>query len=373
MPLLRWDIFCTVVDNFGDIGVCWRLARQLAQEHGLQLRLWVDDLASFARIQPEIDPTKAEQQCRGVKIVHWHKSLSLIEPADVVIEAFACELPADYIERMRVTRPVWINLEYLSAEDWVEGCHGLNSPQKGLAKYFFFPGFSERTGGVLGEERMQAARAQWSQADGQEFLARFAPVEPGALRVSLFAYENPALEGLLRAWSEAGRAIHVFMPEGRLLPLARSALHAPDLLPGQTIRRGALVLTCLAMLPQDDYDRLLWSCDLNFVRGEDSFIRAQWAAKPFVWHIYPQDDEAHHPKLLAFMARYVAGLEDEVAASLSAFWLAWNKGEGVAEAWPDFLATLPVLRSHAQVWASRLTAQGDLAGNLVKFVSGKVE
>jgi hypothetical protein len=23
---LHWDIFCRVIDNFGDIGVCWRLA-----------------------------------------------------------------------------------------------------------------------------------------------------------------------------------------------------------------------------------------------------------------------------------------------------------------------------------------------------------
>ncbi|WP_187492385.1 elongation factor P maturation arginine rhamnosyltransferase EarP, partial [Pantoea agglomerans] len=24
---VTWDIFCTVVDNYGDIGVTWRLAR----------------------------------------------------------------------------------------------------------------------------------------------------------------------------------------------------------------------------------------------------------------------------------------------------------------------------------------------------------
>ena len=28
-PLL-WDIFCQVIDNHGDVGVCWRLARELA-------------------------------------------------------------------------------------------------------------------------------------------------------------------------------------------------------------------------------------------------------------------------------------------------------------------------------------------------------
>ncbi|SFN38544.1 conserved hypothetical protein, PP_1857 family [Formivibrio citricus] len=373
MSIGRWDIFCTVVDNFGDIGVCWRLARQLAQEHGLLVRLWVDDLASFARIQPEIDPALDEQPCQGVIVCRWSDPFPQAEPADVVVEAFACELPPGYVARMRAAKPVWINLEYLSAEDWVEGCHGLVSPQAGLAKYFFFPGFSGRTGGVPGEAVMRAARAQWSPADGAAFLSRFAPVNEGALAISLFAYENPALAGLLRGWSAAGRPVHAFLPEGRLLPQVRQALAAPGLNPGETVRSGALTLTCLPMLPQDDYDRLLWSCDLNFVRGEDSFVRAQWAARPFVWHIYPQDDEAHHHKLTAYMDRYVAGMDTEAAVSLRNFWLAWNVGESADKAWPSFEVALPLLQAHAQAWVVRLTANGDLAANLVKFVSGKVQ
>ncbi|MBY0444112.1 MAG: elongation factor P maturation arginine rhamnosyltransferase EarP, partial [Burkholderiales bacterium] len=39
---VRWDIFCRVIDNYGDIGVCWRLARQLSFEHGFAVRLMVD-------------------------------------------------------------------------------------------------------------------------------------------------------------------------------------------------------------------------------------------------------------------------------------------------------------------------------------------
>ena len=44
---LAWDIFCTVIDNYGDIGICWRLARQLRVDDGQRVRLWVDDLTSF--------------------------------------------------------------------------------------------------------------------------------------------------------------------------------------------------------------------------------------------------------------------------------------------------------------------------------------
>lgn len=371
----RWDIFCTVVDNYGDIGICWRLARQLVAEHGFAVRLWVDDLASFARIQPEIDPALDEQTCAGVTIRHWADPFPACDAADVVIETFACHLPPAYVAAMRAraVKPVWVNLEYLSAEEWVEGCHQLPSPQTGLQKYWYFPGFTERTGGVMGEATMRAVRAAWSAQDRANWLARHARVEPGAWVVSLFAYENPAVSGLLAQWEQSDRPIHVLLPEGRLLPQVRAALDSPELAAGQSVQRSALTLTCLPMLPQEDYDRLLWSCDLNFVRGEDSFVRAQWAALPFVWHIYPQDDEVHHVKLEAFMDRYCADLDVASAQALRDFWCAWNRGEGADLAWPAFAAALPALQRHAQKWANRLTANGDLAANLVKFVLGKVE
>ncbi|HET9045379.1 MAG TPA: elongation factor P maturation arginine rhamnosyltransferase EarP, partial [Casimicrobiaceae bacterium] len=44
MAAQRWDVFCKVVDNFGDAGVCWRLARQLVAEHDLAVTLWIDVL-----------------------------------------------------------------------------------------------------------------------------------------------------------------------------------------------------------------------------------------------------------------------------------------------------------------------------------------
>lgn len=369
----QWDVFCKVIDNFGDIGVCWRLARQLVAEHGLSVRLWVDDLASFARIQPEIDPALNQQSCCGVEVRHWCDPFPAADVADVVIEAFACELPAGYVAAMRARKPVWINLEYLSAEDWVDGCHGLASPQSGLCKYFFFPGFTDKTGGVPGEAVMRAGQAAWSAYDRAHWLSQRADADYTALVISLFAYENPAVGELLAQWEQGAQPVHVFLPEGRLLPQVRSALEVPQLAPGQTVVRDQLRLTCLPMLPQSDYDRLLWSCDVNFVRGEDSFVRAQWAAQPFVWHIYPQDDDAHHAKLDAFLDIYLDGLAEDAAAALRDFWWAWNRGEGAGVAWPAFQAALPVLLQHARTWRSRLTANGDLAANLVKFVAGKVE
>lgn len=162
-----WDIFCSVVDNYGDIGVTWRLARQLVAEHGLAVRLWVDDLNAFTPMCPGADGTAAQQWQHGVDVRHWPAAWLPVAPADVVIGAFACQLPAAYVEAMRALPqpPLWLNLEYLSAEDWVEGCHGLPSPQpNGLRKVFFFPGFTDKTGGLLREGSLLARRDAFQQS-----------------------------------------------------------------------------------------------------------------------------------------------------------------------------------------------------------------
>ena len=107
-------IFCKVVDNFGDIGICWRLARQFHGEHGIAVTLWVDDLASFRRIWPAVDVDAFEQIVDGVRVLHWRDQDGTCEPpdvADIVIEFFGVDIPPGYIAAMaqREPRPVWIN------------------------------------------------------------------------------------------------------------------------------------------------------------------------------------------------------------------------------------------------------------------------
>jgi hypothetical protein len=287
----KWDIFCSVVDNYGDIGVTWRLARQLAAEHGHAVRLWVDELAAFARLCPEASATAARQQLAGVELCHWIAPWPAVEPAEVVIEAFACHLPPAYREAMaaRGARRLWLNLEYLSAEDWVAGCHGLPSPQPGgLQKFFFFPGFAAGTG-----------------EDG--------------------------------------------------------------LAPGDRRQRGSLQIQVLPFMAQDDYDRLLWCCDLNAVRGEDSFVRAQWAGRPLLWHIYQQEEGAHWDKLEAFLALYGAELSPAAAEALGGLCRAWNAGKGMGEAWERLLPVWPELAAHAERWCSDQAARPDLATALEQF------
>ena len=416
------DIFCTVVDNYGDIGVSWRLARQLANEHGVAVRLWLDDLNSLQRLCPELDAAAEQQRCRGVEVQRWTaeafhlppptlsrpvghplphhpqgvrrgctglkpqqhtqagEGLGEREVADLVIEAFACKLPENYIEAMAAQerKPVWINLEYLSAEDWVDGCHKLPSPHPRLplVKYFFFPGFTPKTGGLL-LERDLIARRDAFQRDPQAIAAFWHGLgvpQPQAdeLRVSLFSYENPALPELLCAWEEGAQSITCLVPEGRALPQV-AAYFGQDAsfdrlrTNGCDVwQRGKLRVQVLPFVEQERYDELLWACDINFVRGEDSFVRAQWAGKPLIWHIYPQHDGVHMQKLRAFMAKYSAGLPPDAAQALQGLWEGWNGEPHNVLAWNDFAARRSMLLQHAQVWVQELSGNS-LALNLLDF------
>ena len=380
--LYRWDIFCNVVDNFGDIGVCWRLAQQLAGEHGLAVRLWVDDLAAFRHLCPEIRTDVAAQVVHGVEVRRWERDFAGAVPGDVVVEAFACRLPDAFEAAMAEgdPKPVWINLDYLSAEDWVAGCHALPSPHPRLplTKYFFYPGFNAKTGGLLLEHGLDAARQNFKAEPEQqaEFWRRlgFAPPDPGTQTLTVFAYENPALPRLLDMWVGETTSTCLLLPPTRTQASVEAWL-GEGLPPGRAIRRGALEIRAVPFVDQIDFDRLLWLGDANFVRGEDSFVRAQWAATPFVWHIYPQEDGAHQVKLEAFLARYTEGLSPAAARAVREVYAAWNgftPPDEAAKAWHAWRAARPELEAHALRWQKNLQKQEDLCSALVRFCRTKL-
>jgi uncharacterized repeat protein (TIGR03837 family) len=373
----RCDIFCTIIDNYGDIGVCWRLARQLAREHGLDVTLWVDDLATFARLAPALDTHAPMQRLDAITVRHWAGEITAPAPGDIVIEGFGCRLPAGFLAAMRAQAraPLWLNLEYLSAEAWVEDCHGLASvhPATGLTQHFWFPGFTDRTGGLLREAGLVAERDRFHQdaALQADFWHRIGVPEAPDFpeRVSLFAYENPAITGLLAALADGPRRL-LLVPEGRALGNVE-ALAGRPLRAGDRAGIGALTVAVLPLLATDDYDRLLFGCTLNAVRGEDSFVRAHWAGAPLLWHIYPQDEDAHWLKLEAFIAQV------ERTVAMPAVWAealrAWNRGETRAAFWEGVLADLPALAGPARTWSDRQAALPDLALKLMHFWRGRVE
>jgi uncharacterized repeat protein (TIGR03837 family) len=203
------------------------------------------------------------------------------------------------------------------------------------------------------------------------FLAQFGvtPAEMGALKVSLFCYPHAPVSALFDAWRSGDAAITCLVPEGVAVGAVQAFL-GEEAKPGTVRVRDALTLRVLPFIPQPEYDKLLWACGLNFVRGEDSFVRAQWAGQPFVWHIYPQDKNLHHKKLRAFLGRYA----DDIR-SLTAFFLHWNGAmpedrQGQTDwpvLWRQFQADMPKMARRAVDWQQQMLVNGDLATNLLKF------
>jgi uncharacterized repeat protein (TIGR03837 family) len=359
-----WDVFCRVIDNHGDLGVCWRLAADLATR-GEAVRLWVDDPQALAWMAPEGAP--------GVQVLPWRDPGPGEQPGDVVIEAFGCDPPGLFVQRMaqRHPAPAWINLEYLSAEDYVRRSHGLPSPQcsgpgAGLTKWFFYPGFTAGTGGLLREPGLPARQAGFDPGRLRQALG----LEPadGIGTALLFCYDNPALPAWLEVQARQRTPTRLWVMPG---PAARQVGRwlGVEAQAGETAVRGALHIRFLPFVPQARFDELLWAADLNFVRGEDSLVRALWAGKPFVWHIYPQPDGAHAPKLAAFLAHYVEGAGTSLAAAIRQVHGRWNglDGDGpllADEAWPD-LAWQHHAVQRAQDWAR----QPDLASELRHFAT----
>lgn len=355
---MRWDIFCKMIDNHGDVGVCWRLAAGLAGR-GEKVRLWIDEPSALAWMAPA--------GCPGVTVVHWTdrdagwRAAGAPAP-DVLIEAFGCDPAPEAIslfanqQQAEGARHRWINLEYLSAEPYVERLHRLPSPVfrdpgAGLTKHFFYPGFTTATGGLLRETDLMARRERFDRA---EWLAAHGIPWQGERLVSLFCYEPQALGNLIGQLESAREPTRLLVTAGR----------ATGALPPGPDQRGALSISWLPYMSQTDFDHLLWTCDLNFVRGEDSLVRAVWAGAPFVWQIYPQDDDAHHTKLDAFLDWLNA------PRSLRDFHHRWN---GFSPSLLPVLdrATLAEWGSTAHAARESLLGQEDLLTRLIRFVTQK--
>jgi len=367
LAAMQWDIFCKVIDNHGDLGVCWRLASQLATA-GERVRLWIDDASALGWMAPSGQS--------GVRVIDWLDAAAVqstaAEPApDVLIEAFGCEPAPELIATFAKAsanggpRRAWINLEYLSAEPYVERLHGLPSPVfkgpgAGLTKRFFYPGFTPATGGLLREPDLMERRARFDRR--QWLQERQIPWRDGERLVSLFCYEPTALAALLGQLAADPVPTRLLVTAGRAARAVQACISSQNGLMPSSGGRNALSISYLPYLTQPDFDHLLWACDLNFVRGEDSLVRALWAGAPLVWQIYPQDDDAHHVKLDAWLDWLGA------PSSLRLFHHAWN---GFGDAPLPTLETHGPWRETALAARTRLLAQDDLLAQLRHLVAGK--
>lgn len=333
--MLNLDIFCNVIDNYGDAGVCLHLARTLSQQ-GLHVRLWCDQLDTLNQILNQQD-----QNLEHLEIKNW-QPLSNYECPDIIINAFNCRLDPITIQKIQeraqnqnllqsttqtlapsqqqdptqqqntnlcsnlCQKPVVvINLDYLSAEDWIESCHGLTSFADGISCYYFFPGFTKKTGGLNVEPTfINKCRKNL------QYLAEHKA--PTTTQISLFSYHNnelkPLLAPLLEEGADSSTICKVF--KGLSLDNLNHLLNL-NLEPEQSYTQGQLIVKALPMLQQEEYDEILLNSTCNLVRGEDSIIRAMHTGHPFLWQIYKQEENAHIVKLEAFLNRMHSILKDE--------------------------------------------------------------
>ncbi len=341
---IRLDLFCRVVDNLGDLGVCWRFAKQLYEEFDVRVRLIVDQLTPFEVIAPEVDRAIDRQTFDGIEIIRWDAFNETCK-ADWVIEAFACDPPEAYVQSMasRSPQPLWINLEYLSAEVWVDGVHEKPSPHPRLplTKYFFVPGFTHESGGVIREE--------WLISDGGRTPQT---TSAHSLNCFVFTYPNAPVKSLARGFAQAN-----IMASFGLACELKTPIDGIDSMQ-------------IPSVPQSEFDKKLGSFDLLLVRGEDSFVRAQLAGKPLLWHIYPTDDRAHIKKLDAWLDRYTNDMDDtltDIYRRASHAFVDPKGDDTDIEAFRLLATRIEALRAHATAWRRQLFALPDLAGRLVEF------
>ncbi len=404
---MQWDLFCRVIDNYGDVGVCWRLARTLAAR-GEQVRLWLDDdqaLRWMAPWQP------GEPAPCGVDVRPWQQAeapesaVPGLMPGDVVIEAFGCALPEAFVARMTARQDAgrhvaWVNLEYLSAEGYVERSHGLQSPVmhgpgQGLHKRFFYPGFTARTGGLLHPlftpSMGELADRRALRLHLLEGLTADATAPPHLLDSALvdhpwvlaFCYPSAPLPTVLDALSAQAiqsnsPTVHVWLTPGPATDLGTQwlARQPPATAPG--LAPPPVALHTLPRTPQAVFDQWLDACDLNLVRGEDSAVRALWPGRPHLWQLYVQDDGVHADKMHAFTDRWMAAWPDALRQAVLPWWRLWNgltDGATGVSSLPPLPAWWSPAGSPESPWAQAqvqsaqaLRTQSDLATQLMAFV-----
>ena len=281
------DIFCQVIDNYGDVGVAYRLAREFKRVYpNKKLRFVINQIEELNLIR------KSE----NIEVI-LYKDISKIEnSADLIIESFGCEIPKEYMDKALKKSKLIINLEYFSAEKWVDDFHLQESFLGGnLKKYFFIPGLSEKSGGILLDNEF-LERKKKVEANKEYYLEKFEIKEKYDLIGSVFSYEKN-FDSLIEELKKLDKKVILLILSEKT---QKNFIKYFD--NGNNYDKIKFVK--LPFFTYDKYEELLALCDFNLVRGEDSFVRALLLGKPFLWHIYPQDENTHIKKLESFLEKY---------------------------------------------------------------------
>ena len=314
MELKTLDIFCEIIDNYGDIGVVYRTAKELQKIFPKsKIRAFLNKLDEFKKINSQVLDLPS-QNIDGITFDYLRDNANELLTAQVIIEAFGCQIPEEYMEIAYDNSELLINLEYLSAEDWIEDFHLQSSPlgRGKLKKVFFMPGFTEKSGGVIADsnylERIQRV------LENKEFYEKkyLSDIEDRENKIvgTLFSYEKnftPLLEDLKKLDKDVVILAMGEKTQDSLRKILKN-FSIEDF--RNSLKYGKIEIRFLNFLNQEEYEELINIVDFNFVRGEDSFIRAVLTGKPYMWHIYCQEEYAHMDKIEGFLDKYRRVIEN---------------------------------------------------------------
>lgn len=353
-------IWCRVIDNFGDAGVAWRLARSLKREYGWCVTLIIDKPETLAAFVPEVDAAGDACTALGIRVMRWNAAAERFFSKattlpDVTVEAFSCRLPDGVEEalshRFDMKPTAVFALDYLTAETYAEESNGLVSrhPRFGYPKTFVFPGFTEKTGGIVREADISEARKAFEAAGGKTAFLESSGADPAApFTLFFFTYPTKAVDALAGAFASDKRPLQILLAPGAASEKLAAALAAAG--------NPAHVTTVrLPLLPQCEFDKPLLACDCALVRGEDSTVRVQLAGTPLLWMLYPQTEDTHLVKLAAFTKLYTRGMAEDDARIWSVLEAGLNGRILTPAAWSAYRDRFPAMQKAAQAWRTYLS------------------
>ena len=343
MEINSIDIFCEVIDNYGDVGVAYRLAREFKRIYPhKRLRFFINKTEEINLIKKSND----------IEIIAYKDIFKVENSADLIIETFACEIPKEYMDKALRSSKLIINLEYFSAEDWVDDFHLQESFLGGsLKKYFFIPGLSKKSGGILLDNKFLERKKQVEE-NREYYLEKFKIKEKYDLIGSVFSYEKN-FDSLIKELKKLDKKV-------LLLVLSEKTQKNFIKYFDNSNNYDKIKAVKLPFFTYDKYEELLSLCDFNLVRGEDSFVRALLLGKPFLWHIYPQEENIHIQKLNSFLEKYCPNNKE-----LKETFIDYNVNR---DNFSYFFKNFKEIEEHNRKYANYLIENCNLIEKLINFI-----
>ena len=343
MEINSIDIFCEVIDNYGDVGVAYRLAREFKRIYPhKRLRFFINKTEEINLIKKSND----------IEIIAYKDIFKVENSADLIIETFACEIPKEYMDKALRSSKLIINLEYFSAEDWVDDFHLQESFLGGsLKKYFFIPGLSKKSGGILLDNEFLERKKQVEE-NREYYLEKFKIKEKYDLIGSVFSYEKN-FDSLINELKKLDKKVLLLILSEKT---QKNFIKYFD----NSNNYDKIKAVKLPFFTYDKYEELLSLCDFNLVRGEDSFVRALLLGKPFLWHIYPQKENIHIQKLNSFLEKYCPNNKE-----LKETFIDYNVNR---DNFSYFFKNFKEIEEHNRKYANYLIENCNLMEKLINFI-----